>query len=78
MSQLSHDIKSSLVTLEAGLESITLFLPKLIETYKIAESNGLTLPPVKDNQLDLLLKVSRQLKNEINNLKAFLPDLPIR
>ena len=78
MSQLPHDIKNSLVTLESGVESITLFLPKLIEAYKIAESNALLAPMVNNKQLVLLSNVSKKLKSEISNLKKNLSQINLR
>ncbi len=78
MSQLPHDIKNSLITLESGVESIALFLPKLIEAYKIAESNELLLPIVNNTQLDLLSKVSRKLKSEMTNLQRNLSRINLR
>ena len=78
MNQLPHDIKNSLITLASGVESITLFLPKLIDAYKIAESNKLLLPIVNNKQLDLLSKVSKQLKSEISILQKNLSQINLR
>lgn len=68
MSKEMHDLKNSIVTLRAGLEAFSRFIPELIDTYQVAKSEEIQVTNITDRQLELLLQLSTNLTEEVESV----------
>ncbi|HVV69330.1 MAG TPA: hypothetical protein VHE99_09930 [Gammaproteobacteria bacterium] len=63
-----HDLKTSLVTTSAGINSVKKYLPTLIEAYKASKPNLRISQEIPERHLAILTKLLENSEKEINNL----------
>lgn len=77
MSSLKHNINNSLVILKLGINAMNKYVPELVESYQIANKSDLSLPVISSSQLQLFLKLSKNLEGEIEKLTHNVAKLDI-
>ena len=63
-----HELKTSLVTTSAGLNSVKKYLPTLIDAYRTSRENFKIPQEIPERHLAILTKLLENSEKEINNL----------
>lgn len=69
----THELRSPLVAIKAGMDGIYDHIPALIQSYKLAANAGVPrLPEIPQASLDLMLLVLDNIQRDLENMHFFL------
>ncbi len=77
LSEIIHTLRTPSVAIQSSSNAIKHYLPILVETYKEAKKQNLTIPDVQIQHLSLLEKVVNNIENEAISINKFLDNLII-
>ncbi len=63
---IAHELRTPLLTIKSGAGGIALYLPKLINSYRIAAKQALDIPKIHPRTLEHIKEVLTNIESEVN------------
>ena len=63
---IAHELRTPLLAIKSGAAGIKHFLPRLLETYKIAQENKLKIPDITSGHLKTMETVMNNIESEVD------------
>lgn len=63
---IAHELRTPLLTIKSGAGGIALYLPKLINSYRIAAQQALDIPKIHPRTLEHIEEVLTNIESEVN------------
>jgi signal transduction histidine kinase len=63
---IAHELRTPLLAIKSGAAGIKHFLPRLLETYKIAQEHNLKIPEIREGHLNSMTQVMNNIDSEVD------------
>lgn len=70
-----HKLRTPAVAIKISVGGIKEYLPKLVEAYAIGKDNGLDLPEINDEHLEVLTRILNNIERDSFKINQYLDDL---
>jgi len=71
-SNIAHELRTPLLGIKSGAAGLRLFLPTLLDTYRMAQAQGLAVTPLRLAHLNAMQGVLDRIENEANHSNTII------
>lgn len=72
---VSHEVNTQIEAIKVGMSGLNDLLPALVQSYKLAKANGLTLPEISNRQLGVLVNMAENIHRESSFISFYINNL---